>query len=82
MAAKKNMPDDPYERLSNAIVIQAAEDYRAALKRIKRNPKNQDAVDEALQIERFFRSGWYQVLTSVDGEYMIRRLQEEARQSE
>lgn len=82
MAAKKNMPDDPYERLAYAIVIQAAEDYRAALKRIKRNAKNRDAVDEALQIERFFRSGWYQVLTSVDGEYMIRRLQEEARQSE
>ncbi|XCP85098.1 hypothetical protein ABXS75_19070 [Roseburia hominis] len=82
MAAKKNMPEDPYERFANAIVIQAAEDYRAALKRIKRNPKNRDAVDEALQIERFFRSGWYQILTSVDGEYMIRRLQEEIRQSE
>ena len=82
MVAKKNMPEDPYERLANAIVIQVAEDYRAALKRIKRNPKNRDAVDEALQIERFFRSGWYQVLTSVDGEYMIRRLQEEIRQSE
>lgn len=82
MAAKKNMPEDPYERLANAIVIQAAEDYRAALKRIRRNSKNRDAVDEALQIERFFRSGWYQILTSVDGEYMIRRLQEELRQSE
>lgn len=31
MAAKKNMPEDPYERLANAIVIQAAEDYRAHL---------------------------------------------------
>ncbi len=82
MAGNKNIPEDPYGRLANAIVIQAAEDYRAALKRIKRNPRNWDAVDEALQIERFFRSGWYQVLTSVDGEYMIRRLQEEARQSE
>jgi len=82
MAVKKKMPEDPYERLANAIVIQAAEDYRAAHKRIKRNPNNWDAVDEALQIERFFRSGWYQVLTSVDGEYMIRRLQEEIRQSE
>lgn len=82
MAAKKNMPEDPYERLANAIVIQAAEDYRTALKRIKRNPKNRDAIDEVLQIEQFFRSGWYQVLTSIDGEYLIRRLQEEIRQSE
>ena len=46
-----------------------------------KNP-NRDAINEALEIERFFRSGWYSQLTSVDGEYLIRRLQEEVRQSE
>ena len=40
------------------------------------------AIDEALEIERFFRSGWYSQLTSVDGEYLIKRLQDEVRQSE
>ena len=81
MAANKNLAEDPYERLANAIVLQAATDYRAALKAVKRNPNNRAALDNALQIEKFFRSGWYQVLTSVDGEYLIRRLQEEIRDS-
>lgn len=72
---------DPYENLANAVIAQAAEDYRAALKKIKAHPKNKDAIDEVLRIERFFRSGWYQTLTSVDGECLIRRLQAEIRAS-
>ena len=81
MAKSKNLAEDPYESLANAIVLQAVADYRAALKKIKRNPKNKEAVSEALQIEKFFRSQWYQVLTSVDGEYLIRKLQKEASES-
>lgn len=80
MAGGKNLAEDPYERLANAIILQAVMDYRSALKKIKRNPKNKDAIDEALRIERFFRSGWFSHLTSVDGEYLIRRLQDEVRQ--
>ena len=82
MAGNKNLADDPYERLANAIILQAVSDYRTALKKIKAHPKNRQAIDEALEIERFFRSGWYQQLTSVDGEYLIRRLQDEVRKSE
>lgn len=81
MVGNKNLAEDPYERLANAIILQAVSDYRTALKKIKAHPKNRQAIDEALEIERFFRSGWYQQLTSVDGEYLIRRLQEEIRQS-
>lgn len=72
--ASKNLAENPYEKLANAIVLQAVSDYRAALKKVKKNPKNRDAIDEALQIEKFFRSEWYQVLTAVDGEYLIDRL--------
>lgn len=82
MAGNKNLAEDPYERLANAIILQTVTDYRVALKKIKANPRNKDAINEALQIEKFFRSGWYSVLTSVDGEYLIKRLQEEIRQSE
>ena len=77
MAIVNKQIGDPYENLANAVIAQAAEDYRAALKKIKAHPKNKDAIDEALRIERFFRSGWYQTLTSVDGECLIRRLQAE-----
>ena len=74
MAVNKNLAENPYERLANAVILQAVTDYRVALKKIKTYPINKDARSEALSIERFFRSGWYQQLTSVDGEYLIRRL--------
>jgi len=82
MAGNKNLAEDPYERLANAIVLQAVSDYRVALKKIKAHPKNREAISEALEIEKFFSSGWYSILTDVDGEYLIRRLQDEIRQSE
>ena len=75
--ASKNLAENPYEKLANAIVLQAVSDYRAALKKVKKNPNNRDAIGEALQIEKFFRSPWYQVLTSVDGEFLIEKLQKE-----
>lgn len=81
MVAGSKQTGDPYENLANAVIAQAAEDYRAALKKIKAHPKNRDVINEALRIERFFRSGWYQTLTSVDGECLIRRLQAEIRSS-
>ena len=81
MAGNKNLAEDPYERLANAIILQAVADHRGALKKIKAHPKDRKAIDEALEIERFFRSDWYSQLTSVDGEYLIKRLQEEIRQS-
>ena len=80
MAGTKNLTEDPYERLANAIILQALTDYRVALKRIKRSPKDRETIDEAMGVESFFRSGWYSQLTAVDGEYLIRRLQNEVRE--
>ena len=80
MAGSKNLAEDPYERLANAIILQAVTDYRAALKRIKRKPEDRETIDEAMRVESFCRSGWYSQLTAVDGEYLIRRLQDEVRE--
>ena len=41
----KAITDDPYESLGNAIIMQAVNDYRAALRRIKHNPKNRMAIE-------------------------------------
>ena len=79
--ASKNLAENSYEKLANAIVLQAVSDYRAVLKKVKKNPKNRDSIDGVLQIEKFFRSEWYQVLTSVDGEYLIDRLRKEVAES-
>lgn len=57
---------DPYENLANAIVLQAVKDYRLT-----------DDEAELAEIERFFRSDWFGVLTDVDPEYLIRRLRKE-----
>lgn len=66
-----------YERLANAIIIQAANDYRAAARKLKKNPRNHLAQSEVNSIERFFRSQWYEALTSVDGEMLLKKLKEE-----
>ena len=80
--ASKNLSEDPYEALGNAIILQAVKDYRAVLKRIKHNPKNRIAIDEALTIEKFFRGPLFGVITNVDPEFLICELQDEIRQSE
>ena len=79
--ASKNLSEDPYEALGNAIILQAVKDYRVALKRIKHNPKNKIAIDEALTIEKFFRGPLFGVITNVNPEFLIGKLQDEIRQS-
>lgn len=66
-----------YENLANAIILQAVKDYRMALKSLKANPRNRTAMADKDEIESFFRSDWFSVLTSVDGEMLIRSLQME-----
>ena len=76
---KKRVNDglDPYQALANAVVQNAAEDYRAALKRLDKDPENVIAKAEVQELKRFFRSQWYEVLTEVDGEYLINMLEKE-----
>lgn len=69
----------PYQRLANAIVEQAAKDYRSALKALARDSDNAYIQDEVKSIERFFRSRLYGILTNVDGDYLIDKLREEAK---
>ena len=56
----------PFEELANAIVFQAVKDYRL-----------HDDEQELTSIERFFRSGWFSVLTNVDPEMLIAKLRKE-----
>ena len=47
---------NPYENLTNAIIIRAAEDYRAALGVLRYSPMDEVATVNKNDIERFFRS--------------------------
>lgn len=67
-----------YENLANAIVLQAVKDYRKALKYLNRNSKDREALANKREVERFFRSQWFTILTRADGEMLIRSLKAEA----
>lgn len=63
--------DDPYRTLANAIIVQAAKDYRKALRQLRRNPRYETARNEKNDVERFFHSEWFHYLTNVDPDYLL-----------
>ena len=62
---------DPYQNLGAAIVYQAALDYKLA-----KETGNEGA---AYEIKQFFHSLWFGVLTTIDPDYLIRRLEEDTK---
>ncbi len=68
---------DAYEKLANSVILQAVKDYRVARKKLKYHPKNKDAKLMIEDCESFFRSDWFAVLTSLDGEMLLKKLKEE-----
>ena len=62
---------NPYQALANAIVELAVKDYKKALKRHYRFPNSEDYAADVKSLERFFRSGWYGMLTDLDAEYLM-----------
>ena len=71
--------NEPYENLANAIVLSAVKDYREASKKLARGRRNKEAQQTKDECLQFFRSKWFTVLTSVDPEFLIRKLDEEVR---
>ena len=49
---------EPYEKLTNGIILQAVSDYRQAMKK--------GDCDEQISIEKFFRSSWFSRLTTLN----------------
>lgn len=68
---------NPYEGLANGIVLQAVKDYRDANKKLARGRNNQEASRMKQECLRFFRSGWFGALTTIDPEFLIKKLDEE-----
>ncbi len=69
--------NDVYERLANAIILQAVKDYRLALKKLNKHPESSKALYIKKEVEQFFHSDWYASLTTVNPEILIRKLNEE-----
>ena len=68
---------NPYQELANAIILHAVKDYRIALRRCAAHPHNRAYQSERDELERFFRSGWFGVLTNLDGEVLMKKIQDE-----
>ncbi len=54
-----------------------AQSDKEEVERFFRSQWYRNAQSDKEEVERFFRSQWYSALTSVDGEMLIRSLQEE-----
>ena len=67
-----------YQAMANAIIEQAAKDYRDSVRRLKRYPDSKAGMETAMELERFFHSDWYATLTDIDPDYLINRLRKEA----
>ena len=72
--------DRAYQELANAIVKQAADDYRKALKGRGYNGRKPARIKK--EIEQFFRSHYFETLTKVKGKYLIERLNKEHEENE
>lgn len=72
---------NPYQNLANAIVVQAAKDYRLVLHKQEQHPSDKRIQKTVREYEAFFRSAWYEMLTDVKPEYLLRRLRERGRAS-
>lgn len=62
------MDNEGYSRLCNAIIVQAVKDYMSA--------KRQDNERKMAELRNFFRSGWFNALTEINGEIMLEMIEE------
>lgn len=56
---------EPYERLAGAIILQAVSDYRVIDSKYRND------------VEDFFCSQWFEVLSKLDGEFLLEELRKE-----
>ena len=66
-----------YKALANAIIIQAAKDFKAAYRWMKRFPNDACVQDEVKEITKFFCSQWFEELSDVDGPSLLRKIKDE-----
>lgn len=67
----------PFENLAGAIIVQAVDDYRKARKEQVYYPRDKKIKLLIQDLERFFCSDWFTVLTTIDGAALLHKLMEE-----
>ena len=72
----KDLNDKGCSLLCNAIVFQAVQDYRRALRGEPIHPRVPVSKTKK-EVEKFFESEWFTALTKINGTYLMRKLKEE-----
>jgi len=67
----------PYYDLANAIVAQAAHDYKSVLFYHKKHPDKSEYIQAIEDLESFFHSDWYALLTNLDENCILSRIRKE-----
>ena len=65
------------EELANAIIIKAAHDYREAMKNLWLCPRSACDRHTIIECESFFKSPYFNMLTAIDGVWLMNKLKEE-----
>ena len=68
------MGKDSYTALFNAVIVKAAEDYRDALRRLKKCPNSENAKKLKDDCEEFFGSVVFKACSPVNGEWLKSKL--------
>lgn len=68
--------EEAYMSLIEAIIRKASKDYQFAVKKLAKNPDNWQAQDLLREVEEFFRSDWFEMMTGADGERLLERMHE------
>ena len=66
--------DEGYEKLAAAIVVQAAKDYKAALRQEARGKVTPSTQGTIIECELFFKSQWFEALSDLDGPVLMERI--------
>ena len=67
---------DGYIQLAHAIVAVAAESYKYTLLAVRSHTRSDYVYRRKAELESFFLSEWFGLLSGLDGRYFIKRMQE------
>ena len=75
MSNRKQLSKDiNIDALVSGIIVQAVKDYKACTSKLKKKPKNQEALIAKRELERFFYSDWFAMLSDLDPEKLLKKL--------
>lgn len=81
MTKRIHLTDETAERLIEAIVVRAANDYRGLFRqRLYGRKLINEEENEFDKLEEFFESKWFTALTNMDGSYIMLKLENEERE--